>query len=149
MKPIVSGIGLLIVCCVMTLSAQRTPAPAQQPAHNVYVLTGCLEDGTPEIPFKLTGSTSVGEPPPARASKEPGAAGVYTLQPISSVGEQGVNREALQSHVGKRVEVTIRPVEVSPLTSSSTAATDTKAKPDEQAPRRYTVIKINRLADSC
>ena len=149
MKPIVSGLGLLIVCCVTTLSAQRTPTAAQQTAHNVYVLTGCLEDGGPMAPFKLTGSTSVGQPPPASTSKDTGATGIYALQPISSVGEQGVNREGLQIHVSKRVEVTIRPVEVSPPTSSSTATTDTKAKPDEQTPQRYTVIKINRLADSC
>ena len=148
MKPIVSGLGLPIMCCVTTLSAQRTPTAAQQPAHNVYVLTGCLEDGGPMAPFKLTGSTSVGQPPPASTSKDTGPTGIYALQPISSVGEQGVNREGLLSHVSKRVEVTIRPVEVSPPTSS-TATTDTKAKPDEQTPQRYIVIKINRLADSC
>ncbi len=149
MKPIVSGVGLLIVFCAATSSAQRTPTAAQEPAHQVYVLTGCLEDGTPMAPFRLTGSTSVGQLPPAGSSKETGATGVYALQPISSVGEQGVNREGLQSHVGRRVEVTVRPGEVSPPTSSSTAATDTKAKRDEQAPPRYTVIKIDRLADAC
>ena len=47
MKPIVSGLGLLIVCSVTTLSAQRTPTAAQQPAHNVYVLTGCVDPAEP------------------------------------------------------------------------------------------------------
>ena len=148
MKPIVFGTFLLIACGSATPFAQRTPAPTQEPAHKVYVLTGCLQDGTPIAPFKVTGSSPIGQPPPAITSKA-GDRDAYELQPISSVGEQGINREVLQNHVGSRVEVTVRPAEVAPPTSSSTPATDTKAKPAEQAPQRYTVIKINRLADSC
>jgi hypothetical protein len=153
MNPIVSGVGLLIMCWMAATSAQQTPAPTTEPAHKVYVLTGCLEGGAPASSFKLTGSSAVGQPPPASsssaASKSSGQSSAYELQPISSVGEQGINRERLQSHVGKRVEVTVRPVDsLSPAGSSSTS-TDTKAKPEEQPPQRYTVIKISRLADSC
>ncbi len=70
------------------------------------------------------------------------------LQPVASVGEQGISRERMQSHVGARVEVTVRPVEILP-SAPSPASTDSKNKPEEPAPPRYTVIKIGRLADSC
>jgi hypothetical protein len=153
MKPIVSGVGLLIACWMAAIGAQQTPSQTTEPAHKVYELTGCLEGGAPASSFKLTGSSAVGQPPPARsssaASQTSGQSGAYELQPISGVGEQGVSRERLQSHVGKRVEVTVRPVEVLSPAASTPTSTDNKAKPEEQAPQRYTVINISRLADSC
>jgi hypothetical protein len=143
------GTGLLLISWVSVSTAQQPAAPPE-PAHKVYVLTGCLVAG-PETPgLRLTGGAAVGEAPPARASS-PGTPGVYLLQPVSGVGEQGISRERLESHVGSRVEVTVRPPEVVPgaSTSSSANAVTSKGKPEETAPPRYSVTKINRLADSC
>jgi hypothetical protein len=148
MKPIVLGTGLLIAACISTASARQTATAPQEPAHKVYVLTGCLESGTSDSFFKLTGSSAVGQAPPS-TSKEAAVNSVYELQPISGVGEEGISRETLQSHAGKRIEVTVRPMEVSPPTSSPSPSTAPKAKPEEQAPQRYTVIKIRRVADTC
>jgi hypothetical protein len=152
MKQITFTAGLLLASLIAS-AAQQTPAPTNEPAHNVFVLAGCLEGATATSPFKLTNSTAVGQAPPPTASRSSAAVavsnadGVYELQAISGITEQGISREQLQSHVGKRVEVTVRPVEVSPATSAT--STDTAAKPKEPTPQRYTVIKINRLADSC
>jgi hypothetical protein len=148
MKPIVLGTSLLIAACISTASARQTAPSPQEPAHKVYVLTGCLENATPPSSFKLTGSSAVGQAPPA-SSKEPGVNSVYELQSVSGVGEEGISRETLQSHAGTRVEVTVRPMEVSPPASSPSPSTAPKVKPEEQAPQRYTVIKISRVADKC
>jgi hypothetical protein len=148
MKPIVLGTSLLIAACISTASARQTATPPQEPAHKVYVLTGCLESATPPSSFKLTGSSAVGQAPPS-SSREPGVNSVYELQSVSGVGEEGISRETLQSHAGTRVEVTVRPMEVSPPASSPSPSTAPKVKPEEQAPQRYTVIKISRVADKC
>jgi hypothetical protein len=155
MKLIAFGLGVLLACWIVTPSAaQQTPDTTKEPAHNVFVLTGCLEGGAAASAFKLTGASAVGQPPrptppgPSSAGATAGTTSVYELQPISSISEQGINREGLQTHVGKRVEVTVRPVEA-PATTPSSGSTATKVKPEEQAPQRYTVIKIGRLADSC
>jgi hypothetical protein len=155
MKPIIFGTGLLLSCCIAVPLAQRPPAPAAEPAHKVFVLTGCLEGGVAATSvFTLAGAAAVGQAPQATrggTSPTPGSAGTsdsYELQPIAGIGEQGIKREELQNHVGKRVEVTVRPVEAAPTVPSS-ASTDTKVKPEESSPQRYTVIKITRLADSC
>jgi len=58
----------------------------------------------------------------------------------------------MQKHVGKKVQVTVRPVEVAPGPSSSRQtppAAASTAKPEEAAPQRYTVTEIKSLADSC
>jgi len=70
--------------------------------------------------------------------------------PVASVSEQGINRETLESHVGSRVEVTVRPVEPSttPSTATSTSTTTT-TKVEQSTPRRYTVVKIGKVPGSC
>lgn len=148
------GTGVLLFCWVTAPTGQQPPAALPEPAHKVYVLTGCLEAGTATSEaFKLTGGSPVGEAPPARASSSPAktAGGEYALQAVSGVGEQGINREGLQSHVGARVEITVRPAEILPSTPSPSSANsaDSKSKPEETPPPRYTVLKINRLSDSC
>ncbi len=155
MKPIIFGTGLLVSCWIAVPLAQQPPASTTEPAHKVFVLTGCLEGGpAPTSVFKLAGATAVGQAPQATrgatssARASSGTSDSYELLPIAGVGEQGIKREELQSHVGKRVEVTVRPVEASPAAPSS-AAKDANAKPEESAPQRYTVTKITRLADSC
>ena len=151
------GTSVLFLLWMAALTAQQQPAPTTEPAHKVYVLTGCLEAGTATSSFRLTGGSAVGQAPPAPTSSASSAetSGVYLLQPVSGIGEQGISRERLQGHVGARVEVTVRPVETLPSTPSSSSSTpsstsrDPKDKPQEPAPPRYTVIKIGRLADSC
>ena len=154
---IMFGTALVLAGWIMGPAAQQTP-PSNEPAHKVFMLIGCLEGGSgPTSGFKLTGATAVGQAPSAPTSSSPTTAtalkDVYEIQPTSSVSEQGINREGLQSHIGKRVEVTVRPIEVlspAPSSSSSSSSTTEPAKKAElSAPQRYTVTKINRLADSC
>jgi hypothetical protein len=151
MLRIAIGTAALAMCWIEPIGAQQQPAPTPEPAHKVYVLTGCLE-GAPATTsaFRLTGGSVVGQALPARSSssaeREP--AGQYLLQPVSGVGEQGISRERLQDHVGARVEVTVRPMEAPPSTPSS-VSTEAKETPKDAIPERYTVIKIVRVADSC
>jgi hypothetical protein len=152
MRRNIIGAGVLLIWWAAVPGAQQQPA-APEPAHKVYILAGCLEVGTtPPAGFRLTGGSAVGEAPPVRTPppSTPGTAGVYLLQPVSGVGEQGISREQLQSHVGARVEVTVRPVELlrSAPQASSVDSADSKGKPEEPAPR-YSAIKISRIADSC
>lgn len=152
MKPIFSAAAVLLAS--LTAQAQQTATTTNEPAHKIFVLTGCLEgDATAQV-FKLTGSTAVGQAPPAAAGTARGSAGSntndYLLQPVSSIGEQGVNREQLQSHDRKRVEVTVRPAEMpAPATPPPSTTTTATAKPEQPAPQRYTVVKVVRVAESC
>jgi hypothetical protein len=150
MTRISMGTSVLLLLWMAALTAQQQPAPTTEPAHKVYALTGCLEAGTATSSFRLTGGTAIGQAPPARtlSASSGETTGMYLLEPVSSIGEQGISRERLQGHVGARVEVTVRPIEILPSTPSSTSR-DPKDKPLEPAPPRYTVIKIGRLADSC
>ena len=148
MKPIIFGTGVLLSCWIAAPLAQRPAAPAAEPAHKVFVLTGCLEGGAAQtsVLFKLADAAAVGQAPePSRGGTSPagaraGTGDSYELLPIASFGEQGIKREELQNHVGKRVEVTVRPAEIAPAGPSS-ASTDAKVKPEESAPQRYTVIR--------
>jgi hypothetical protein len=142
------GTGVLLLWSITMLPGQQTPNPAE-PAHKVYVLTGCLEGASAGSAFQLTGASAVGQAPPTRpstASPKPETSAEFLLQPVSGVGEQGVSRDRLEAHVGARVEVTVRPVEILSSTPPASAA---RTKPEEPAPQRYTVIKIERRGDSC
>jgi hypothetical protein len=136
---------LLLIVWIAALAGQQQPAPAE-PAHKVYVLTGCLEAGDAPSAFRLTNGSAVGQPPPQAQSAKPG---IYLLQPVTSVGQQGISRERLQVQTGARVQVTVRPVEVLPDASTPSVSTDSKAKPAEPVTPRYTVTEIKRVADSC
>ena len=134
-----------------TPSAQSTPSPPNEPAHKIYAMTGCLDMGSGSTSaFKLTGVEHIGQAPPGQsATATSRTATVYELQPVSNFGEQGISRERLKSHVGKRVEVTVRPVEVPVAPSSPPGAKDGAEKPEQSTPQRYTVVKISQLAESC
>jgi len=144
--------GLVLACSIAAPAAQqRTQAPANEPAHKVFVLTGCLERGDTPTAFRLTRASAIGQPPPRPT---PSAAvtkteDVYELQATSSVSEQGLSSEKLLPEVGRRVETTIRPVEAALPAPPQPAATNTAEKPIEAPRQRYTVIKFERLADSC
>ncbi len=152
MKPIVAGLALVFGGAIAApLAAQQAQAPQKEPAHKIFLLTGCLTSGGPAetAPFKLTGAVPVGQAPPAQSAASPDAKNVYELLPVSGLTEQGIARAELQTHVGKKVEVTLRPVEVVPGPSSSSSSTTSTAKPEEAAPQRYTVSKITSVAGSC
>lgn len=147
MKPII--VGLVLSFSGVTAAAQQAQAPASAPAHKIYVLTGCLT-GSPAAtaPFKLTGAVAVGQAPAEGAAAGAPAKDMYELVPVTGLTEQGLAREELQKHVGNKVEVTVRPVEVAAAKSSSSTVTSSTAKPEEP-PQRYTVTMIKALAASC
>ena len=151
MKPIVCGLALVVGAIIATPSAaQQAQSPPSEPAHKVFVVSGCLTGGGPAetAMFKLTGAVSVGQAPPER-SASPDAKDVYELLPTTGLIEQGIARAELLTHVGKKVEATIRPVEVAPGPGSSSSAPATTAKVEETAPQRYTVSTIKSLGDTC
>lgn len=154
MRSMVFVTGVVVLQAAASI-AQQSPSPPNEPAHKVYVLTGCLERGSASTSvFQLADSTPVGQAPPADPSNvdAKAAAGTrsYDLSPVSSVSEQGINRETLESHVGSRVEVTVRPVEPSSAPSPTTSTSKTTApKVEQSTPRRYTVVKISKVPGSC
>lgn len=137
-----------------SLAAQQAQTSPSEPAHKVYVLTGCLT-GSPAATgtFKLAGAVPVGQQvPPERSAVSPAAKDEYELLPTSGLSEQGIGRAELRTHVGKKVEVTVRPVEVTPGPSSSSSPTSSAAstaKLEEPARPRYTVSKITPLTGAC
>ena len=173
MRSALFGCAVAVAFCVAVPSAQQQPAPQQQPqqqttpapdatpAHKVYVLTGCLA-ARPDAPavFTLSDASAVGDLPPAGPVAPPsadtpvGTSGrkpSYELQAVSGINAQGKDEAALKVHAGHRVEVIIRPVEVippAPSAAGQTVATAT-AKPEEQAPVRYTVTEIKAVTGTC
>ena len=151
MRSITLVTGVALVLQVATSLAQQS-AP-NEPAHKVYVMAGCLARGSASTSvFQLADSTPVGQAPPADPSNKGEVEGTqsYDLLPVSSVSEQGINRETLASHVGSRVEVTVRPLEPTAAASGTTStSTTTAAKVEQATPRRYTVVKIRKVPGSC
>ena len=153
MRTIGFATGVVVMLQVAASLAQQLPP--NEPAHKVYVMSGCLERGSAATSmFTLADATAVGQMPPTDPSNTDAdvAAGVrsYNLLPVSSVSEQGINRETLESHVGSRVEVTVRPLEASPAPSTAPGTSKTTAaKVEQSTPRRYTVVKISKMAGSC
>lgn len=139
------GTSLLLIVWIAAQAAQQQPAPPE-PAHKVYVLTGCLEAGAATSAFRLTDGKIVGQAPPQAGTQKPGD---YLLEPVTGVGQQGISREQLKAHLGARVEVTVRPVEVLPDAGPPSVSAESKAKPVEEVTPRYTVTKIDRVAGSC
>ena len=151
MNPIVVGLVFVVGAAIAAPSAAQAQAPPSEPAHKVFVLTGCLTGGGPAetAAFKLTGAVPVGQAPPERSAASPDGKDVYELVPTTGLIEQGIARAELQTHVGKKVEVTVRPVEVAPAPGSSSSTPATTAKVEPAPPQRYTVSKINSIAVPC
>ena len=159
MKSLILGSIVAVTCCTAVPFAQeqRAPAPKEAPAHNVYVLTGCLMASAtePTPTFKLTDAVSIGQPPPGRAG-EAGAVGTsnqkpsYELRPVTGVGAQGLNADALKAHVGQLVEIVVRPMEspAPPAPAAGLASAET-AKPQQPALERFTVTEIKRAVGRC
>jgi hypothetical protein len=133
-----------VLWCVAASFAQQQPAPATEatPAHNVYVLTGCLKAGDAPSTFTLADASSIGQAIPPRTA-EPGAVGTsgqkasYELRPVSGLDAQGLKEDALKAHVGRRVEVIVRPIE------------PPAAKPIEPAPQRFSVSELKHVTGNC
>jgi hypothetical protein len=150
MKQMTFATALALVWCAATLAGQQAAAPPHQvePAHKVYVVTGCLERGAAPSAFRLTRASAVGQvAPPASPDGEGGNA--YDLQATSAVAEQGFSNEKLLPEVGNRVEVTIRPVESAAPPAPPQTVTPAAAKPVETPRPRYTVVMLERVAGTC
>jgi hypothetical protein len=64
MNKTVIGTAVALAWCIAVPFAQQQPAPTPQetPAHNVFVLSGCLEAGKDaSVTFKLTDASSIGQ----------------------------------------------------------------------------------------
>ena len=144
---------VMLTAGAATARAQQPAAPAA-PAHNTFMLAGCLEAPLPgNSAFRLTDAMPVGQAPPGgptpadTASGSPKAKPAYYLQPVSSLNQSGVNADAFKPHLGKRVEVTIRPLDTvapAPPTGSTTATA-----PPPAAPQPYSVIAIKPTGGAC
>ena len=160
MKKTIVGTAVVVACCVAAPFAQQQPVttPQEAPAHNVFVLTGCLiKAGTDAtVTFKLTEASSIGQRTPAEAA---GAVAVgtsgqkttsYELRPVTGVNAQGMDADALKKHLGQRLEVVVRPVEKPPAAPPTAGlAVAEAAKPVEPAVERFTVTEIKRVIGSC
>ena len=93
MKMTVVGSAVAVAWCVAAPFAQQQPQPTpkETPAHNVFVLTGCLTAGAEAtVTFKLTEASSIGQPTPAEADNASavGTSGrktSYEIRPVSGV----------------------------------------------------------------
>ena len=139
------------------LFAQQAPAPrpTAEPAHNVFVLSGCLRAGAEATPtFKLTDASFIGQPAPGRAA-DAGAVGTsgqkasYELRPVSGLSAQGLDANALKAHSGQQVEVVVRPVESLAPAPATDLAESQAAKPTAPAPERFSVTEIKRVIGTC
>lgn len=156
MKSLILGSIVAVACCVAVPFAQeqRAPAPKAEPAHNVFVLTGCLMADAVATPvFQLTDATSIGQPTPGRAAggvRTSGQKASYELRPVSGVDARGLDADALKAHLGQRVEVVVRPIE-SPAPPAPAAAPSSAqaANPSERSVERFTVTEIKRAVGRC
>ena len=153
MKTIVVAGAVVMVWCTAVPFAQqqRDPTPKEAPAHNIFVLTGCLAPGADKTAtFKLTEASSIGQRTPAEAGAV-GTSGAssYELRPVSGVDAQGLDADALKAHLGQRVEVVARPIESAPPAAPAGLAVSQTAKPNEPAVERFTVTEIKRVTGSC
>jgi hypothetical protein len=156
MKKTVLGSAVVVAWCVAAPTAQQQPLPTPEtpPAHNVFVLTGCLKAGDTPATFKLTDASSIGQAPPAGAA-EAGAVGTsgqkasYLLRPVSGVNAQGMKEDALKAYLGQRVEAIVRPIESAAPAPTAGLAGVQAAKPIEPTPEPFSVSEIRRVIGAC
>src|SRR5688572_16806052 len=108
MNKTVIGSVIAATWCVAAPTAQQQPpvrTPTTPPAHNVFVLTGCVTAGDAPATFKLTDASFIGQAPPGAAeSAAVGTSGQkasYVLRPVSGVNAQGMKEDALKAYVGQ------------------------------------------------
>ena len=154
MKTVLSSV-VVFAWGVAAPIAQQKPAtsPETPPAHNVFVLSGCLTAGDTAATFKLTDASAIGQAPPA-GSAEPGAVGTsgqkatYLLRPVSGVHAQGMKEDALKAHVGQRVEAVVRPIE-STAPAPTSGLVEAQAARPEPKPEPFSVTEIKRVIGPC
>lgn len=150
--------GILVTLAFQaSLSFAQQPPAAQTPAHNTFILAGCLEAPVPGTSaFRLTDATPIGHAPPAGPAASDATPGkvtlkpAYLLQPVSGLHQSGVPADELKARVGQRVEVTVRPVDVvppAPPTGASTTAA--QSVPAAEAPQPFSVILIKPGVGMC
>ena len=155
MKKTVVGTAVALAWCIAAPFAQQQPAPTPQetPAHNVFVLTGCLKARTDAtVSFKLTDASSIGQRTPGEAAGVVGTSGQktsYVLRPVTGVSAQGVDADKLKAHLGQRIEVVVRPVESPAPPPAAGLAVAQTAKPSEPVAEKFTVTEIKRVISSC
>ena len=156
MKKTVLGSAIALAWCVAVPMAQQqtAPTPGTTPAHNVFVVTGCLVPGAEASgTFKLTDATPIDRPNRRGATETAvGTAGQkpsYELRPVTGVEAQGLDADALKAHVNQRIEVVVRPIETAPPAATAGADGKQLEKPVEPAPERYTVTEMKRVIGKC
>ena len=129
-----------------------------EPAHKTVLLTGCLEQANPESAFTLTNAITISRTTPEQVAPSPvGTAETkgtpemeYELRPASGVGESGVDGTELGRHIGRRVEITARPIEDTPAAPRSALPTEQATPRDEAAAKiRLTVTALKSLGTPC
>ena len=148
---------IVVAWCVAAPTAQQQQ-PVQTsttpPAHNVFVLTGCLGAADTPATFKLTDASFIGQAPPGGAA-EAGAVGTsgqkasYLLRPASGVSAQGMKEDALKAHVGQHVEAIVRLIESPAPAPAAGPVAVQAAKPIEPPPASFSVTEIRRVIGSC
>lgn len=150
------GSVVAVAGCVAVPLAYQQPAPTKNaaPAHNVFVVTGCLTAGAEATgTFKLTDASPIDRPTPRGAAEAAvGTAGQkasYELRPVSGVETQGLDANALKAHVGQRIEVVVRPIESPAPAPTAGGVVNQSATPIEPAPERYSVTEMKRVIGVC
>ena len=157
MKKILLGSVIGVAWCVALPFAQEQPSTTAKtaPAHNVFVLTGCLKAGSDATPtFKLTDALAIGQQVPGRASESAavgtsGQKSSYELRPVSGLNAQGLDANALKAHLNERVELVARLIESPAPAPPAGLAQAQTAKPIEPAPERFSVTEIKRVLGTC
>jgi hypothetical protein len=134
--------------------AQQGRTADDRPAHNVYVLKGCLTaDREGSDRYILKDATPVGPAPP---SAEGAASGTeFLLRGVSGLAGGGVTDDELQAQVGFVVEVAVRPPDVAPQAEAAPGAvteTPNAGLPNvaaARAPVVSTVSSITRQGGRC
>jgi hypothetical protein len=60
-----------------------------------------------------------------------------------------MDADALKAHVGKRVEIVVRPIESPAPAAATGAAAVQAAKPIEPAPVQYSATEVKRVIGAC
>jgi len=157
MKKDVLASVIVVAWCVAAPTAQQqqpVQTSATPPAHNVFVLTGCLGAADTPATFKLTDASFIGQAPPGEAA-EAGAVGTsgqkasYLLRPASGVSAQGMKEDAIKAHVGQRVEAMVRLIESPPPAPATGPVEAQAAKPMERTAPSFSVSEIRRVIGTC
>ena len=130
----------------------NTPAPQAVSAHSTKVLTGCLRAGAAADTYMLTDATPKLDPQNL-AGPPVGTSGEKADYDVAVGHRAGPERTAggSETHVGQRVELTVRPAEptVAPAANPNATQATSEAKPTERKPARVTVAALKSLAPSC